>query len=111
MPSASSALAPQVFALELVKLLLQVAWADHELGPAEAEVLLAYARRNGLEESQLRDVAAMLSGSSPLVPPNLGLLKERRPEVMRAVRELLLSDRAITAEEDEVLSQIAALLS
>ena len=33
-----------VFASELVKLLLQVAWADHEVAPAEAAALLAFAR-------------------------------------------------------------------
>jgi hypothetical protein len=111
MPSAPLAVPAKVFALELVKLLLQVAWADHEVAPAEAEALLAYGRRSGLDEDEQRGLAAMLSGRAPLAPPNLGVLKERRAEVMRAVKELLLSDLAVADEEDDLLAQIAALLS
>ena len=101
----------KVFALELVKLLLQVVWADHDVAPAEAEALLAFARRGGLTESDLGVVSAMLTGRAPLQPPNLGLLKERRTEVLRAVKEILVSDLEIAAEEEEVLEQIAELLS
>jgi uncharacterized tellurite resistance protein B-like protein len=105
-PSISQA----AFASELVKLLLQVAWADHGVAPAEAETLLAFARRSGLPEGELSSLQAMLTGQAPLVPPNLGLLKQRRTDALRAVKELLLSDREVTEEEEEVLSQIAALL-
>jgi uncharacterized tellurite resistance protein B-like protein len=98
------------FASELLKLLVQVAWADHDVATAEAETLLAYARRNGLGEVELASIAAMLAGRAPLAPPNLGLLKPRRTEVLRAVKELLLSDLELAEEEEEVLSQIAALL-
>jgi len=99
-----------VFASELVKLLLQVAWADHEVAPAEAEALLAFARRSRLPEPELQALQAMLTGRAPLTPPNLGLLKRRRPDVLRAVKELLLSDLAVADEEEEILGQIAALL-
>jgi len=98
------------FTSELVKLLVQVAWADHDVAPAEAEALLAFARRRGLsteEQSLLQD---MLAGRAPLVPPNLGLLKPRRTEVLRAVKELFLSDVALADEEEELLTQIAGLL-
>lgn len=106
MSSASS----KVFALELVKLLVQVAWADHDVAPAEAEALLAFGRRSGLAEEELQGLSDMLRGRAPLVPPNLGVLKERRTEVLRAVKELLLSDLEIADEEEAVLEQIAALL-
>ena len=99
------------FASELVKLLIQVAWADHDVAPAETEALLAYARRSGLGEQELASIAAMLAGRAPLTPPNLGLLKPRRTEVLRAVKELLLSDLEVAEEEEEILSQIAALLA
>jgi uncharacterized tellurite resistance protein B-like protein len=98
------------FASELVKLLLQVAWADHEVAPAEAAALLGFARRSSLPERELSELQAMLTGRAPLVPPNLGLLKQRRTEVLRAVKELLLSDLAVVDEEEDILSQIAALL-
>ena len=106
----SSGLAPKVFASELVKLLVQVAWADHDVAPAEAQALVGYARRSGLSEAELTNLSNMLSGRAPLSPPNLGLLKERRTEVLRAVKELLLSDLEVAEEEEEILEQIAALL-
>jgi uncharacterized tellurite resistance protein B-like protein len=100
-----------MFASELVKLLVQVAWADHDVAPAEAQTLVAYARRSGLPQRELDQLAAMLSGRAALVPPNLGLLKQRRTEVLRAVKELLLSDLELAEEEEEILSQLGALLS
>lgn len=105
-PSAS----PKAFALELVKLLVQVAFADHEVAPAEAEALLRFGRTNGLADEELAKLSDMLSGRTPLAAPNLGLLKQRRTEVLRAVKDLLLSDLSVADEEEEVLSQIAALL-
>ena len=111
MSSASSGASSKVFALELVKLLVQVVWADHDVAPAEAEALLAYARRGGLSETEIQNVSAMLKGRAPLQPPNLGLLKERRTDVLRAVKELLVSDLEIAEEEEEILEQIAGLLS
>lgn len=108
----SEPLAPEriVFVTELVKLLVQVAWADHDVAPVEAEKLLAFARRSNLPESELSALAAMLAGQAPLSPPNLGLLKGHRTEVLRAVKELLLSDLEVADEEEAILSQVAALL-
>ncbi|HXK20011.1 MAG TPA: hypothetical protein VNG33_19505 [Polyangiaceae bacterium] len=108
--SASSA-SNKIFELELVKLLVQVAWADHDVAAAEVETLMSFARKSGLPEAELSGLQAMLAGSVPLSPPNLGLLKGRRTEVLRAVKELLLSDLHLGDEEEEVLSQIAGLLS
>jgi hypothetical protein len=99
------------YASELVKLLVQVAWADHDVAPAEAEKLLDFARSNGLGQQELDSLQAMLTGQAPLVPPNLGLLKQHRTEVLRAVKRLLFSDtKQLADEEEELLSQIATLL-
>ncbi len=105
-PSVSQA----AYASELVKLLIQVAWADHDVAEAEAETLLAFARSNGLAQEELDSLQAMLTGQAPLVPPNLGLLKQHRTEVLRAVKRLLFSDSKLTDEEEELLNQIAGLL-
>jgi uncharacterized tellurite resistance protein B-like protein len=110
MSSEPSSTSPKAFALQLVLLLVQVAWADHDVAPAEAEALLAFARRSGLAESDLTNLSAMLTGRAPLTPPNLGVLKARRTEVLRAVKDLLLSDLHLADEEEDVLGQIAALL-
>jgi uncharacterized tellurite resistance protein B-like protein len=99
-----------VFALEVVKLLLQVAWADHEVSPEEAEHLIGQARQAGIAEEHLAELRSYLSGDAPLPPPNLGLLKERRVEVLRKVKSLLQSDLEVAPEEDAILEQISTLL-
>jgi uncharacterized tellurite resistance protein B-like protein len=100
----------ELFAFELLKLLLQVAWADDDVAPAEADALLAYARKSSLSQDQLELLAQCLAGRAPLPPPNLGFLKPRRLEVMRAVKELLTSDLAVAEEEEAILEQISTLL-
>ncbi|MEP7049305.1 MAG: TerB family tellurite resistance protein [Pseudomonadota bacterium] len=99
------------FGFELLKLLLQVAWADDDVGSAEAETLLAFAQRQQLSPERLQLVGECLAGRAPLPPPNLGFLKPRRLEVMRAVKALLLSDLRVGNEEEAILEQISALLS
>ena len=108
--SGTSPKAAEPFAFELLKLLLQVAWADDEVAPAEAEALLAYGRRHALSTEQLETLTRCLDGSAPLPPPNLGFLKERRLDVMRAVKELLTSDLHVAEEEEQILGQISELL-
>jgi uncharacterized tellurite resistance protein B-like protein len=98
------------FAFELLKLLLQVAWADDDVAPEEADALLAYARKSSLAQDQLELLALCLAGRAPLPSPNLGFLKPRRLEVMRAVKELLMSDLAVAEEEEAILEQISTLL-
>jgi uncharacterized tellurite resistance protein B-like protein len=108
--SSPSSASNKAFAVELVRLLLQVAWADHDVAHAETEALLAFARRTGSSQNELEELAAMLAGRLPLVPPNLSLLKARRAEVLRAVKELILKDVNVAEEEEQLLTQIAALL-
>lgn len=105
-PGGSQAL----FASELVKLLVQVAWADHEVAAGEEQALLAFARRSGLPEAELTSLQQMLEGKAPLQLPNLAVLKPRRTDVLRAIKELLQSDLEVADEEEDILTQIAALL-
>ena len=106
----SNAPAQGEFAFELVKLLLQVAWADDDVALEEADALLAFGRRSQLSEEQLELLAHCLAGKAPLPPPHFGLLKERRVEVLRAIKELLSSELRVGAAEDAILEQISALL-
>jgi uncharacterized tellurite resistance protein B-like protein len=99
------------FAFELLKLLLQVAWADEDVAPEEAEALMVFARKQQLSHDKLQLLSECLAGRAPLPPPNLGLLKPRRLDVMRAVKELLLSDLSVAEEEEAILEQISLLLS
>lgn len=106
----SSEPAPDQFAFELMKLLLQVVFADDEVAHEEQATLLAFGRAHGLGEEQLETLSTCLAGKAPLPLPNLGFLKTRRVDVLRATRDLLVSDRRVAAEEDAILEQISALL-
>jgi len=109
----TSELAPSAqgqFAFELLKLLLQVAWADDQVSPEEANALLAFGQKNQLTAEQLALLAACLAGNAPLPPPNLGFLRSHRLDVLRAVKELLQSDLHVADEEGALLEQISSLL-
>src|SRR5471032_2902162 len=53
------------FAFELLKLLLQVAWADDEVAPAEIDALLAYGRKSLLSQDKLELVGQCLASRAP----------------------------------------------
>lgn len=98
------------FAFEVVKLLLQVAWADHEVASEEADALRDFARRSELTPDEFATLEACIAGQARLPAPNLALLKGRRVDVMRAVRELLKADSRIRDEEETILDQLAQIL-
>lgn len=102
--------APGQFAFELMKLLLQVAWADDDVAHEEADALLAFGKRSQLTADQLEVISTCLAGKAPLPPPNLGFLKSRRVDVLRAVKDLLTSDLHVPAAEEAILTQISTLL-
>jgi uncharacterized tellurite resistance protein B-like protein len=98
------------FAYELVKLLLQAAWADGEVAVEEAEALHDFAVRSGVAGGELEALDGCLAGLSPLPVPNLGLLKTRRTEVLRAVQKLLNADQRMHEDEEALLAEISTLL-
>jgi hypothetical protein len=102
--------APDPFAFELVKLLLQVAWVDDDISPEEAGALLAFGRKSQFTAEQLELLSACLAGKAPLPPPDLGVLKTRRVDVLRAARNLVVSDLLVGPAEEKILAQISALL-
>ena len=101
---------PLEVSIELVKLLMQVAWADDEVGPEERIALHALVRSCGLGERQLEQVDRWLNGTVPCPTPNLAVLRPHRTEVLRQVRRLILADNQLTPEEDAIFSEIATLL-
>lgn len=98
------------FAFEVVKLLLQAVWADGEVAAEEAEALHDYAVRSGVLQTEIETLDACLTGQSPLPPPNLGLLKPRRSEVLALVHELLHADQRVHEDEEALLGEISSLL-
>jgi len=98
------------FAFELVKLLLQAVWADGEVAPEEAEAIHDFAVRSGVGISEIESLDGCLAGLAPLPLPNLGLLKTRRTDVMRAVQKLLQADQRMHEDEEALLGEISTLL-
>ena len=103
------------FNFEVIKLLLQAAWADLRLEDEEAQLILGRARKLGLLSDQLaRDldkIRGYLRGDEPLPPPDMGLLKVHRQEVLQAVREVLVCDSKIDQDEKVIWEEICSLLT
>jgi len=99
----------QDYSLELVKLLLQVVWADQEVTEKETNSLRLFAKNQGLTPEQLAELDTYLKGEAPLPPPNLAALRSRRVEVLKSVR-LLLSQLDVGEDENEILGELSAML-
>lgn len=95
---------------EVVKLLLQVAWADHDVAPGEAEGILRFAKRHELSDAELRAVSAALFDGAPLPLPDLGSLKPHKVRVLGELKELLESDLAVSDDEEAILRLVSDLL-
>lgn len=98
------------FRLEILKLLLQVAWANHDISTEEAETIRQFAKQYRLNEYEMTRLEAYLDGSEPLSMPNINVLKERKQEVLIATQMLILSDLAVLGSEKELLKKIDAML-
>jgi uncharacterized tellurite resistance protein B-like protein len=101
---------PGQLGFEVMKLLLQVAWADGELAEGESDALMAHADTLGLDAASRQLLTGCLAGTAPLPAPNLGLLKQERVAVLKLVREVITSDGQVSEEEEELLAQISQLL-
>ncbi len=91
---------------ELLKLLLQVAWADHEVQPEERAVVHGYAEKLHPPLVSTEALDAYLDGRAPLPPPDLELLKQHREEAMFVAKSLVRADLQILAEEAALIEQL-----
>ena len=98
------------FDTEVVKLLLQVAWADDEVDSREKDMIFGLARSWFIPEPELKVLMERLDQGQPLPQPNLKLLRTRADDVLEAVRGLVLSDGKVASEESEMIQQIAQML-
>jgi uncharacterized tellurite resistance protein B-like protein len=109
MTSTSPAADPS-FAYEVIKLLLQVAWADHEVAPEEAQALRDLAKNSQVSDADQATLEGCLAGTERLPLPNLGLLREQRIEVLRMARQFLKADARVHEEEEALLEELTAVL-
>ena len=100
-----------VFNFEVVKLLLQAAWADLHLAPEEAELILSHAGKVGLLPDQLELVRSCLTGKRRLPPPDLGMLRLHRDEVLEIVKRLFMADDQLVPDEEALLQEMEQMLA
>lgn len=106
-PVASSAGGLEV---EIIKLLLQVAWADHEVEEREVEHILELGKRASMSREELAALRDNLLNQKQLPPPNFARLREDPDAVMDAVRGLVGSDGFVVDDEAELMEEIHSLL-
>jgi hypothetical protein len=98
-----------VFYWELLKLLLQVAWADGAVKPPERRIILGLGKRFQLSGEQLAELEVHLNGGTLLPAPNFDLLRSRSEEVLLAAEQIVLLDDDIDDEENALLVELHAM--
>lgn len=96
--------------LETLKLLLQVAWADEQIEGDEVDKLKTYAASLSLPAAQVAELDGYLHGRVSLPPPNMGLLKTHRTDVLEALSTLMGAGDEASEEERHMLAEIAGML-
>src|SRR6476661_6676716 len=91
------------FNIEVLKLLLQVAWADGEVEEREALMILGLGRSWSVPEAELNELRQRLDKGDPLPQPDLSLLKSRPDETMEAVRAMVFADGKLKRDEGDMV--------
>ena len=99
------------FNLEVIKLLLKIAWVDQELEAHEKNLIVGAARSWAVPEPELKQLLARMEQGDPLPEPDVQLLRTRADDVMTAARALVLADGKVKKEESALLKQLAATLA
>jgi hypothetical protein len=97
-----------VTGLEVIKLLLQVVWADDVVTSVERDALFAAADRLAGDGGRAL-LTATLDERQPLPAPNMGLLVRHRAEVLKEVARLSAVD-GIHADELDLVATIGGML-
>ena len=97
--------------MECIKLLMQVAWADHEVGQEEAERIFSHARTLKLSQKAMDVMWECLQGSRKLPAPDLGFLRQHADLAYERAEGLVHADGEVTEDEVDALAQVKALLS
>ncbi len=98
------------FNIEVIKLLLQVAWVDRETTQAERMVVLGLGRSWSVPEGELHSLMDRLKAGGPLPEPDIEVLRTRPDEVLEAARALCVSDGKLAEGEKTMLERISTRL-
>ena len=88
--------------IEILKLLVQVAWADHEVSPEEIETVLSLAETVKASQEEVDYLRKCLSEETRLPAPDFALLREHSDAVLAAVDQMIAADSEVCADEMEV---------
>lgn len=98
------------FNIEVIKLLLQVAWVDREITQAERMIVLGLGRSWSVPEAELHSLMQLLETGATLPEPALEVLRTRPDDVLEAARAMCVSDGKLAEGEKAMLERITARL-
>jgi hypothetical protein len=94
------------FNIEVIKLLLQVAWSDRQLTQAEHLVVFGLGRSWNVPEHELQALLGKLKAGGALPEPDMDVLRTRPDDVLEAARALSVSDGHLAKKEKELIAAI-----
>jgi uncharacterized tellurite resistance protein B-like protein len=97
-------------ALELIKLLWEMAWSDGHLADEEKERVRTIAREVG-GPPLTEEVESWIDGRNTPGPPDMAFLKSHKDLVMREIGKMALADRMILDDEKDFARVVAELLN
>ena len=103
--------AEDTFILEVLKLLLLVAWVDGEVEQHEANMVMGLGRSWSVPEPELKVLMEDLKAGRKIGEPNWELLKSRKDDALTAARALVLADGKVKPEESALLKRVVASLT
>lgn len=100
-----------VFNLEVLKLLLNVAWVDGDVEQHEANMLLGLGRSWSVPEAALQKLMEGIKAGKRPAEPDYALLRQRPDDALQAARALVLADGKVLPEETQLLKRVQAVLT
>lgn len=98
------------FNLEVLKLLLHVAWVDGAVDQHEANMLLGLGRSWTVPEVALQKLLEGVKAGRRPSEPNWALLRAKSDDALLAARSLVLADGKVKPEESSLLKKVQASL-
>lgn len=103
--------AEDTFNLEVLKLLLHLAWVDGEVDQHEAQMVAGLGRSWSVPEPELKALLDDVKAGKQVGAPDWALLKTRKDDALTAARALVLSDGKVKPEESVLLKKVVASLT
>jgi tellurite resistance protein len=103
--------AEDTFNLEVLRLLVFVAWVDGEPDQQEAQMVLSLGRSWSVPEPELQALLEDVKAARKPGEPDWTLLKTRSDDAIMAARAVVLADGKVKPEESALLKRVVASLA